>query len=610
MRYLRFRYEFVVPTLGSAALVLAQGFGCHRAAGSDSRPSGTDARQVGKAGSGAQFAPSKQRQPASGSPRILYTDALAGPNSGGENGKGMYLSIFGKGFGNSGMGKAIKVFIGDAEVDNYRYLGASRGRPDVEQITVQVGALGNPKPGVPLPVKVVVNGAASNTDHTFTVQPGDFFFVSTTGNDATGVKNDVTHPFRSVQTPSEGGVLALVSPGDVIVLRGGANVTWSDVGFENRWFRFRRTTGSEPTGAKGHGYINIVAYPNEDVRYVPPPGTSGGIHGVGDNYPQFSDWILISGLHIESVASTASDGGPVNLQAASDHWRVVNNELGPWPAPESAGCKAGGAVGNGKHVAILGNHIHHIGGGRQNHGIYLDSNSTDIEVAYNSIHDIANGNLIQTYDNIGGAPLSDIRVHHNVLYNGGRFGLNVADGTRSFSAWNNVIYNTALAGVRLNVNADAGTNISIVHNTIYDTNLVESGENAPIVNTWNVGKGTAVIKNNIIAVTPKSRGSEYFVSSAEASAIRLEHNLWFGRRKGPPSQDKNPVGGGDRKEPRFANVARGDFSLLHDSPAIDQGEGSAPFPIGNDFASSARPADGRPDVGAFEFEAPPPRGKP
>lgn len=604
-----FRHKSAIFVFGVGGLLIAQTVGCRRAAGADSRASGAESPQLGKR-AGAQFAPTRARLPNDAAPRILYTDALAGPNSGGENDKGMYLSIFGMGFGNSGIGKSVKVFIGDVEVDNYRYLGASRGRPDVEQITVQVGALGSPKPGVPLPIKVVVNGVASNTDHAFTVQPGDFFFVSTSGNDATAAKNDINRPFRLVQTPREGGVLALMSPGDVIVLRGGPNVIWSDVGFENRWFRFRRAAGNEPTGAKGHGYLSIVAYPNEEVRYVPPPNTSGGIHGVGDSYPQYSDWIMISGLRIESVSSSETDAGPINLQAASDHWRVINNELGPWPAPESAGCKAGGVVGNGKHVAILGNHIHHIGGGKQNHGIYLDSNSTDIEVAYNSIHDIASGNLIQMYDNIGGAPLNDIRIHHNVIYNGGRFGLNIADGTHTFSAWNNVIYSTAQAGVRLNVDADASTSISIVHNTIYDTNLLEGGGNAPIVNNWNLGKGRAIIANNIIALGPNSRGGAYFADTADSSAIKFQHNLWFGRRKEPPAQDKNPVGGGDRTEPKFASVARGDFSLLPGSPAIDQAEASAPERITDDFAMRARPAGGRADVGAFEFAAPSAQGKP
>src|SRR5438445_731162 len=75
----------------------------------------------------------------SAAPLVLYTDVLSGPNSGGENNDGTYLSIFGQNFGTSGLGTSTRVFIGGAEVASYRYLGSSAGRPDVQQITVQVG---------------------------------------------------------------------------------------------------------------------------------------------------------------------------------------------------------------------------------------------------------------------------------------------------------------------------------------------------------------------------------------------------------------------------------------------------------------------------------------
>src|SRR6266404_4331312 len=139
----------------------------------------------------------------SGAPLVLYTDLISGPNSGGENNKGAYLSIFGKNFGSSGLGTTVKVFIGGVEVDNYRYLGPSKGRADIQQLTVQVGALGNPAPGSALPIQVSVNGAASNTDQTFMVNPGRLLFVDNLkGSDSRAVIGDITHPFRHVQTSS------------------------------------------------------------------------------------------------------------------------------------------------------------------------------------------------------------------------------------------------------------------------------------------------------------------------------------------------------------------------------------------------------------------------
>ena len=60
-----------------------------------------EASDIPTRSSGARFVPPAVA-PARAAPRILYTDALAGPNVGGENDKGMYLSVFGVGFGASG----------------------------------------------------------------------------------------------------------------------------------------------------------------------------------------------------------------------------------------------------------------------------------------------------------------------------------------------------------------------------------------------------------------------------------------------------------------------------------------------------------------------------
>ncbi len=202
-------------------------------------------------------------------PQVYYTDIVSGPNNGGENNKGIYLSIFGKNFGSSGLGTSARVYINDVEVDNYRYLGASKGRTDIQQITVQIGAVGNPTPGLALPIKVVVNGLPSNTDQMFTVNPGRILFVdNASGVDAQAEIGNIAKPFRFVQTPAlyTGGAWPKVQPGDFIVMRGhGAALPWTDVGFENYFMRFRDKSGSAPTGAAGTGPISIMGYPGEDV---------------------------------------------------------------------------------------------------------------------------------------------------------------------------------------------------------------------------------------------------------------------------------------------------------------------------------------------------------
>jgi hypothetical protein len=515
-----------------------------------------------------------------GSPIIAYTDLVAGPISGGENNLGAYVSIFGKNFGSDL--SQVHVYFGNTEAAAYRFFGVSKGRSDIQQITVQPGPIGSGS----LPVKVVVNGVSSNTDQFFSVQPGDVLFVdNVAGNDSSAVKNDINHPWRTVQTASEGGALSVVKPGDVIVLRGKA--VWSDVGFESRWFRFRHATGTRPDGSKGSGYITIEAYPNENVHYVPPSGTSGGIHGVGENYPQFSDWIVIAGLHIESVAGSESDGAPVNLQVKSDHWRVVNNELGPWPASAGAGDKAGGLVGNGTDVKVFGNHIHDIGGGTENHGIYLDTAATNVEIAYNDIHDVVSGNLIQTYDNLGLGNIAGLEIHHNLIHDGGRYGMNIADGTVSVRAWNNIIYNTVYAGIRINQDERASVSEIFENNTLVNVCTNHPAEPGAIQNTWNATQGSIVFRNNIVVKT-RAACPDGYSNSAMDDSISLSRNLWFGYSVDP--KDAQAI----TSDPAFVAPASDDFHLSNGSPAIDMSLNSSSV---DDFDLRTRNS---PDLGALE----------
>jgi hypothetical protein len=539
-------------------------------------------------------------------PQVLYTDIVSGPTSGGENNKGVYLSIFGRGFGEAaGLGSTTRVYINNVEVDNYRYLGVSRGRSDIQQIAVQVGAIGNPTPGVALPLRVVVNGEASNTDHTFMAQPGDILFVdNVSGNDATAVKNDITHPWRYVQTADgQGGALSanVISPGDVIVMRD-RGVPWSDIGYLNRFARFRYVTGTAPTGAKGSGPITIMGYPGENAHIRPQPNTYGGIHGIGEAYPQFSDWVNISNLRIEGGDRTVKDG-PINLQVKSDNWRIVNNELYDWWAEDGtqgSEARSGGIAGNGTQVAILGNHIHHIDGGTLNHCIYLDTGAVDVEIGYNHIHDCMGGNIVQTYDNLGTAALENIRVHHNLLHDGNRYGLNISGGTRSLQAWDNAVYNTDFAGVRLSVAYDTLTDITIAFNTLYNNQRANGGDGrAPIVNSWNYDVGVGRVFNNIVYAG--NYATSYFSPYGPAPNLQFARNLWYGLNKGAPSVDVSPIGGSDRNDPLFENQAASDFHLQLVSPAIDQATAALPFIVTDDYDMVARPQGQAPDAGAYEY---------
>ncbi len=548
--------------------------------------------------------------PPSGAPQILYTDIVAGPVAGGENNKGAYLSLFGKNFGSTGLGSTVKVYINNVEVDNYRYLGASKGRSDIQQITVQVGALGNPASGVALPIKVVVNGVSSNTDQTFTVQPSGFLFVDpVSGNDSTAVKNDITHPWKNVQTSSgyDSGAIGKTVPGDTIVLRGG---NYTGDGWDGYWLKFYNFAGNAPTGAAGHGYITVTSYPAETVT-IHPTNTSnfGVISGGGSGFN--AKYIVIANLTvIGSVAgNTTFHDGTVNLQVLSDYWRVMNNDLSSPNAPSTA--RAGAVTGDGRFDVIVGNNIHDMGGGSQQeyHGMYFDAGN-DYEIAYNNIINVPGGCGISLYNSSGTTPnIYNVNIHHNLIHDISKHGVNIADTTTSgIVVYNNVIYNTgenvggifsSAEGCGIRFNTNSLVDAKIYNNTIYNSNAngINGDLYGAICSDWNIPAGGLEVMNNIFythANTSYTAGAVSFSSTMGP----WSNNIYYGTSTDtPPSWDT----GKQTIDPKF--VSNGvDFHLQATSPAIDHGTSTVSGVVANDFdVTTSRPQGSAYDIGAFEY---------
>jgi hypothetical protein len=570
----------------------------------------------------AAFAPIA---PLAGAPVVQFTDALSGPVAGGENDQGTYLSIFGTRFGNaSGLGMTTKVFVGDVEVANYRYLGPAKvgAKLGLQQLTVQVGKLGLP-PGTPQPVKVVVDGRASNANNTFTPNPGRIWFVSLDGDDKAA--GDIDHPKRHLQTASNGGVAGVVRAGDHVIIRGG---NWSDTGFDDAWFRFRypQQQGSLATGKAGSGWIHFTAYPGpvrgnaiEDVHYTTPAGPKGGFHGANSAYfGTTGDYVSISNLRLEVDANATSDAAPINVQYSAGPWRIVNNELGPWPAALHA--RAAGVSGHGDGTTVLGNHIHDIAclpPALENHGVYADSGASNWRIGFNWIHDIGGGNLIQFYDNVGLAGrhmenfpanwpgFTGMNVFNNWLENAGKYGLNMADGIVSAQVWNNVVKGVTYAGLRLNT-ISKDMDLTVAFNTFYDNDRLESGSgNAQVLNTWGNydPTGTVRIYDNIFAAGPHTfRKSDYYANMGSSDGyMEFKRNLWWDNGHGWGRFGRDPQA--LLADPKFVSAAEDDFSLAAGSPAIDAG--TQPLPSGTireDFTGAvARPAGAANDLGAFEL---------
>jgi uncharacterized repeat protein (TIGR02543 family) len=583
----------------------------------------------------ANFSP---KVPVAGVPWVRYTDTVSAPTTGGENSLGGYLSIFGSNFGAaSGLGSTTKVYIGGAEVANYRYLGPAKvgSQLGLQQLTVQVGNLGGAAVGTTVPVLVVVNGVPSNMDATFTPTNGKVWFVATTGNDATGVAGDITHPMRYMQnmTTSTGAYFKM-GAGDQVVLRGGS---YSDTnGVDTSWMKFG--AGSAARNGTAKAWIHITAYPGpikgnaiEDVHYTTPSGASGGIQGPWSAIAGTSgEYIAISNLRMDVAGGAARDAAPINFQYTGGHWRVVNNELGPWVAGNSAILNAAGISGHGDTMLIYGNHIHDIQGvlaDLQNHGIYADTTAQNWEVAYNWINNMTGGSAIQFNDNEGGAGsyalphggtwagFTGIKIHHNWIQNAAKYGVNFNDqqsskaGKYSGMIWDNVIIGTALPPLRIN-STQPVQQLWFAYNTIYDCMTTSSGSGNAYVRPegWSSASGVNnVFYDNIFAFGPHTvAGTQWFYDAesepASTTTYSFKNNLYSA---GSQTPDLFSLIGdllGLSGDPLFVSVTLSapNFTTQSGSPARKSAKQALPsgFAVVDDFTGTWRGA-ATSDVGAL-----------
>lgn len=478
-------------------------------------------------------------------PIALYTDVVAGPTSGGENNAGMYLSIFGKNFGSNL--SQVQVTIGGHPVATLVYLGASMGRPDIQQLSMQVGSLGGAAQGTALPIVVTVNGVPSNSNLSFIPNPGKICYVSNAagttpegtafpaGNDSTGACGDIHHPFASVQGTSEytGGAWPNAGPGDTIVLLP-SSTPYQESGFEGYFMRFYRGPSSSngggglaPTGASGTGYTTLMGYPGvtgSTVPFISAPyskNSSGAVSATDTS--STSPYIVVANLRING----GGGDGAVNAQIMSNYARIVNNNLSATTAQSAA--RAGCIAGDGYHMEILGNSCHDVNSpdsGLENHGVYIDAAGSD-EVAYNFLYDINDGNGVQLYNSQSVTPTIDnVSIHHNWIYNVAKHGVNVADTSGTgIQVYDNIIANTADGGIRFNSSDLRGC--KVFNNTFYNTDVSGNPGYGAIMNDWTLASGAVTFANNIFYIangTPFLGGS----GGIDSSGASFSNNVFYG----------------------------------------------------------------------------------
>ena len=548
---------------------------------------------------------------AASKPVILYTDIISGPNQGTNDGPGgAYLSIFGRNFGDNI--SDIRVTIGGGEVGAYKHLGPSLGRPDIQWLGVQLGS--NCRTG---PIVVSVNGEQSNTDQIFTVRSGNIYFVSLSGNDSTGVVNDITKPYR---TPNKFRTFSTAcNAGDFIVVRGG--VYDLDDGtnniYSNTWFR-----PVDKSGTLGNP-ITFMGYPGEKVN-----AKMDTMYKIFSPYGDAHDFVVANFYsdinncqpgNLIGVGSSAASSICLSDPDASDttiyNVRIVNIEAdGKGTGGMCAGISGSNMIeiGYTNNSNVLGCSVHDMGipanGEVHSHVIYLATTQRNTEVGWNALYNIPYSRaVIQVHqDGFGGSCkgqkfLSDILVHDNVIHDVRGQPILLGGGAGDIWVYNNLVYNSHNGpAVYSDILAIRGENVDgrIFNNTFYaNPDYDEPG----IIISFGFGSSDhpihVALYNNIFVVT-ETQDAYFEITDSSWNNITSNNNLWFGSSQGLPSfAGQNEL----NSNPFFVNPLAGVFHLQSGSPAIDSGSSLVSSIVNKDFLGLSRPQGSGYDIGAFEY---------
>jgi hypothetical protein len=550
-------------------------------------------------------------------PRIFFSDLESGPNVGGQNNRGVWVTIWGKGFG-AERGSST-VTIGGGVAAEYPVWTDSK-------ITFQLGPAA--KSG-----EIVVNldskaAKAANSHESsksgpgnasgkifsngirFTVRSGKIFFVATNGSDRHNGSFD--SPWRSIVHAKD-----KISAGDVAYIENGVAQTSED--------SFTAYVSMDRDGGSNSGKPDapkaLVAYPGAKATIGKAYGLEYGIRTP--NIQAREDYWVISQLHII--------GGRQAIDIGGTGWKIVGNEVECPGANGQVGCVE---TSQASGIRFYGNEVHNAGtaptSSKYYHAVYFSTDSNHIDVGWNHIHDNFTCRAIQFHSsplcNPGcgasdetGRNQFDLHVHDNLIHGDNCNGINFAtvDPSRGVvEAYNNVIYHVGLmdpkseggafsciyvAGITNHGRAGSGT-VEIFNNTLYDCGANRSRNSDGSRGAFSVGGGPAGLimrlRNNVVRQLP----GEIYIDGIKAQ-IAGEKNLWFGAGNGPAQTQGNI-----NADPQFVDLGRFDFHPSGASPARDAGIGALP---GNPFIvpnGRATDKDGVPrpqgkgvDLGAYEW---------
>jgi len=549
---------------------------------------------------------------ASNAPVIFYTDIIAGPNTGGENNMGCYLTINGKNFGSSQGPSLVK--IGEGEVAVYKVWSDTK-------ISVQLGS----KVSSGDIIVITLNGSATAPEQ-FTVRPGDFYFLSTSGSNSTGTKNDITKPYRTANY-----VMNEMSAGDFMVIRGGTyDLTSGNEGlYNNRWLNLGMGDGhghtSYTSGTSTTNAITIYGYPGETA--IIDWNTYTGSYYRGVTNVSDVDYYAIANLtfdlkHSGSIAILLGwyDSASNNVSYS----RLVNITVTGGMAGQTTGCNLVSIqrVDYLKMYGLdVGNQSSKADPKLMSHPIYMSHAYTNADIGWCHMHDNPYG---RGFFQIAGDPVTagygtntGVKVHDCIFENLPEEAILCHGGSYEIIVYNNIFNNCntkQAAGFSPIAFRGAGANNSdyyLYNNTIYtDAEDLSPGGIIQMGYFESYPKSVTLYNNIVYAKSPETNYYQINSNSFSTDKITSDYNVWYGSSDGPPSWAGNHK---VETDPKFVDKANGDLRLRSDSPCIGAGSSIVDSYVTKDLRGVSRPqtdsvtGDTEYDIGSYEYTVYPPK---
>ncbi len=543
-------------------------------------------------------------------PRIFYSDLVSGPNTGGENNNGVYVTIYGHGFGSS-QGSSTVTIGGHAPAQYKLWCGSCWGGvsgTEYDKVTIQLGssaASGN---------IVLTTSAGTSNGIPFTVRSGNIYFVSNSGSDSAA--GTFTAPWATIPHATN-----TISPGDTIYVENGVTVTTPDP-YSIGGYAPCVQINQNISGSNGNPKA-LLAYPGAVVTVGQDsanPNCGGALEIMnisGSGSTPVSDWVVggikwIGGSNEAMGVEGWGPGGAVRI-------RLIGNEA---TATYSNNEQGGASNFNATGTTWYGNNIHNVSTNVQagtvtalQQGFYLGDESFSFDFEWNTIAYVAACRGFQQNSSVAGDTSYSVIIANNVIHDTACDGIvyvnmDASKGT-GVQIYNNVLYNVgigpappdggAFAGVYLQTWAVTATGTAtFVNNTIYNCGTVgAAGESPCFLYYPESGFGLINFSNNIL--DSPNNSSPYFSvlnaggsdCSSTCTSVTGRDNLVYGQGA-PPTYAG--LTGTIQANPLFVSTTTPNFHLQSGSPAATAG---TPTSQTTDLDGVALPQGTGYPIGAF-----------